>query len=369
MTDTYTLYGGQISYFTGKVRAYLKYKGIPFEEIRADRAAYKEIIVPRVGWPVIPVVVTPEDETLQDSSEIIDELEARFPQPSVYPLTPRQRIAALMLEVYGDEWLKLPAMHYRWNHNTDWIIRQFGALSRPDLDAEGQRQAGEQACKPFRGSLPFLGVVPETEKAVEASYEGLLAELDAHFAQHNYCFGGRPSIADYGLFGPLYAHQYLDPASGELMRRLAPNVVAWVERMAEPPSSIEGDFLADDAVPSTLIAVLTRMMREQLPVLRATFAALAEWLEANPGETEIPRGIGNHAFTIAHGTPHQATGERVIFPFDQWMWQRPFDAFQQLPRESQSDVRAMLASAGAEDALDMALPHRVVRRNFKLERL
>ncbi|MCR9279516.1 MAG: glutathione S-transferase [Pseudomonadaceae bacterium] len=368
MAGQYKLYGGDISYYTGKARAYLRFKKVDFVEIHAGRKEYKEVILPRVGWPVIPILITPEDETLQDTSDIIDELEARHPQPSVYPIGPRQRVASFLLEVFGDEWLKLPAMHYRWNHNTEWIIAQFGALSRPDLDLEGQRQAGEQACKPFRGSLPALGVTEATSAAVEASYEGLMAELDAHFQRYPYLFGDRPSIGDFGLFGPLYAHQYRDPASGALMQKLAPNLVDWVLRMHEGAPGA-GDFLPNDEVPETIIPVLARMMREQLPVLRSTFRALAEWLDANPDIREIPRGIGQHAFTIAHDTPAQASGERVIFPFDQWMWQRPYDCFTQLPVDDQARVREMLEQAGAGDALDTPLEHRVVRRNFKLERL
>ena len=142
MTQGYTLYGAEVSYFTGKVRAYLRYKRIPFSEVLATREVYREIILPRVGWPVIPVVVTPEDETLQDSTDIIDELERRFPGSSIYPITPRQRLAALLLEVNGDEWLKIPAMHYRWNKNYDFAIAEFGKLQMPGASVEEQREAG-----------------------------------------------------------------------------------------------------------------------------------------------------------------------------------------------------------------------------------
>src|SRR5690606_25280734 len=106
-------------------------------------------------------------------------------------------------------------------------------LSRPDLDEAGQRAAGEETAKPFAGALPFLGVTPEMGPAIEKSYEGLLAELDAHFAKHEFLFGTRPSIGDFGLYGPLYAHQYRDPASGEIMKKLAPNAVRWIQRMSK----------------------------------------------------------------------------------------------------------------------------------------
>src|SRR5690348_14559955 len=111
------LYGAEISYFTGKVRAYLRWKGLPFDEFSADATVYREIIVPRVGFAVIPVVVTPDGETLQDSTDIIDALELRHGEPFVHPSSPVQRLVAALLELYGDEWLVIPAMHYRWHHN------------------------------------------------------------------------------------------------------------------------------------------------------------------------------------------------------------------------------------------------------------
>lgn len=364
-TPTYTLYGGDISYYTGKARAYLTYKDIPFEEQAATREVYKNVIMPTVGWPVIPVVVTPEGDTLQDTSDIIDELETRFPTPSIYPTTPQQRVVALLMEVYGDEWLKLPAMHYRWNHNTEWIIGEFGRLSAPHLDAAGQREVGEKTCKPFRGSLPMLGVTEQTFAAVEASYEALLQDLDAHFASHDFLLGTRPSIGDFGLFGPLYAHQYRDPASGALMARIAPNVVAWVKRLLQP-TPLSGDFLPDDKVPATLLPVLARMMREQLPVITDTMRALGEWAASNPTETEVPRGIGTHEFTLEAGLPTEACERRAIQPFVQWMWQRPYDAFHSLSDPDQAVVEKLLSQAEGGSAFRQAPAVRVARRHYTL---
>lgn len=365
MSDQYTMYGGDISYYTGKARAYLAYKGIEFVEHQATREIYKTVILPAVGWPVIPVVITPEGTALQDTSEIIDELERRFPRAPVLPTTPKQRVVALLLEVYGDEWLKLPAMHYRWNHNTDWIIREFGRLSAPELDEAGQREVGERTCRPFRGSLPMLGVTERTYAAVEASYESLLRELDQHFAQYDFLLGSRPSIGDFGLIGPLYAHQYRDPNSGALMERIAPNVVAWVKRMMNP-QALAGEFLVDDEVPDTLLPVLGRMLREQLPVILNTMRAVGEWADANPQETELPRGIGMHEFTLEAGLPSEATEQRAIQPFMQWMWQRPFDAFHALDAQAQVAVTQLLGQVGGADAFAQAPAVRVARRNYQL---
>lgn len=368
MSDQYTLYGGAISYYTGKARAYLRYKGIPFAETAATREIYKTIILPKVGWPVIPVLVAPDGTVLQDTSDIIDELETRFPEPSIMPHTPRQKIVSLLLEVYGDEWLKLPAMHYRWNHNTDWIIREFGRLSAPDLDEAGQREVGEKTCRPFRGSLPMLGVTEQTFAAVESSYEAVLRELDAHFAEHRYLLGTRPGIGDFGLIGPLYAHQYRDPYSGDLMRRIAPHCAEWVTRMNDPaPADVRaGEFLPNDEVPDTLLPVLRRMMSEQLSTLHATMDAVAEWSVDKEDGAEVPRAVGTNRFTLEAGLPNEVTEERVTQSFQQWMWQRPLDAFTALDSQAQAGVQSLLAQVGAANAFAKQPAVRVARRNFKL---
>jgi glutathione S-transferase len=122
----------EVSLYSGKTRAYLRYKNIPFEEhLSLD---VHDRIKTEVGKKIVPVVVTPEGEYLQDTTVIIDRLEQRFPTPSVYPDTPRQKLVALLLELYGDEWLVMPAMHYRWQYkryNLGFILEQFGDAMKP----------------------------------------------------------------------------------------------------------------------------------------------------------------------------------------------------------------------------------------------
>ena len=361
MPATNILYGSAISYFTGKARAYFDWKQVPYEEHQSTREVFETVILPRVGWPVIPVVVTAKDETLQDTSDIIDHFEALDPEPSVYPATPARRLAALLLECYGDEWLKIPAMHYRWNYNEEWILLQFGKLSAPGEPEAKQREIGEKRAGPFRGSLPFLGVTPETRSAIEASYEGLLADLDAHFAAHDYCLGTRPSIGDFGLIGPLYAHNYRDPKSGEMMRSMAPHVARWVERMVTPPAPRGGAFPPGDAVPETLLPVLARMMREYLPVLEKTAAAFAAWAQDKAAGAEIPRALGTHDFTL-----EGVTGQRAIFTFDLWMLQRPLDHLRALTGTDREAGLGLLAATGGTALADFPEFPRIRRENFRL---
>jgi len=359
MSEKYQLLGAEISYYTGKARAYLRYKDIPYEEVRATRDIYVNTILPRTGVAMMPVLISPDDIVVQDTSDIIDFLEARFPDASIYPETPRQGTVSRLFELYGDEWLVIPAMYYRWMYNAETMYLEFGKVSQPDLSEAEQIEVGKETCKPFKGALPILGVTEPMYKAVEASYEQLLRDLDAHFAIYPYLLGTRPSIGDFGLMGPLYAHQYRDPASGEIMKRIAPNVVKWVERMNAPdPKS--GAFLANDEVPETLYPVLTRIFEEQFPPLREMVTVLGKWIDENP-DKKIPRAIGMQVFSLKESDGSIVIGERGMFTFSQWMLQRVLDFYLPLAVDARESVDALLEKVGARDALHIDLKRRVTR--------
>lgn len=358
---THKLYAAPLSLYSGKARAYLDWKGVDYEEILSSTDVYKTIIVPKVGRPVIPVMETEEGETLQDTTLIIDHFEATIGGPSVYPDTPKQRLVALLLEVFGDEWLVIPAMHYRWNYNEEWVYGEFGATAAPDASKEEQLALGRERGASFKGFCPVLGINPQTIPAIEASYEALLADLDAHFTVHDYLLGSRPSIGDYGLIGPLYAHLYRDPASGEIMKRLAPRVAAWVERMVDVKAPLSGEFLPDDEIPQTLIPVLERMMGEHMPFLQTTADMLASWAAANP-DAELPRAVGMADFTV-----EDVRGQRIAPPFSLWMLQRPLEYYRQLQGVDKSAVDEFLATInGTSTFRDFTMERPLVFENFKL---
>lgn len=360
--NSHQLLGAQVSYYTGKVRAYLQYKRIPFVEVSASRDVYREVIVPRTGVRFIPVFISDDDIAVQDSTAIIDFLEQRYPQPSVYPTGAVQRLAALLLEVYADEWLVLPAMHYRWNvaENRAFAIEEFGRLSAPHATPAEQSTIGEKVAGPFAGALPVLGVSAQTAPAVEASYLALLAELNRHFETNLYALGGScPSIGDFALFGPLYAHLYRDPASGRLMKSVAPELAAWVQRMLSPQSA-NGTFLEQDAVPDTIKPVVARMFRELGPVLESTIDKLASF-EAESPEQPLPRILGSHRFQL-----EGETGERLIFPANIWRWQRAYDHYQALSSTDRMRADSWLEGSGGLALLKRAVPRRLERRNNQL---
>jgi glutathione S-transferase len=355
------LIGAQVSLYTGKVRAYLDYKAIPYDEVQATREVYRDVIVPRTGVRFIPVLITDDDVAIQDSTAIIDALEARYPEPSIYPVGALQRWVALLLECYGDEWLVIPAMHYRWNvpENRAFAIAEFGKLSAPDASPEEQVTIGERLAGPFAGALGPLGIAPQNVAEVEASYLQFLKDFEQHLRVHPFLFGSRPSIADFSFYGPLFAHLYRDPASGRLMREHAPGVAAWVERMRTPqPRS--GDFVADDVVPESLVPLLARMFREQVPVLSSTQKALAA-LPAEAQGRPLPRALGKHAFRLG-----EAVTERAIYTFNLWRWQRAADQFQQLSTADKARAAELVRTAEGPEWVTLPATPRLARENNQL---
>ena len=69
------MYGAEFSLFSGKLRAYLRKKGIAFIEKSPSVLTYRRFIEPRTGVRFIPVLHTPDDRVLQDTTAIIDVLE------------------------------------------------------------------------------------------------------------------------------------------------------------------------------------------------------------------------------------------------------------------------------------------------------
>jgi len=359
--NEYVMYGAQVSLYSGKLRAYLKKKNIPFREQLSSARVYRKFIIPRTGVRFIPVLQTPEDQVLQDTTEIIEFLEQRFPEQAAVPDTPNQQLAALILELFGDECLLLPAMHYRWNfsENHAFLHRDMGKMLAPGLPGFIQKPFGKKIAAKLNGFLPPLGITDKTHAAIEDWYMALLAELGTHFEQYPYLLGNRPTIADYGFIGPLYAHLYRDPYPGRMMREQAPLVAAWVERMISDEPA-KGDLVGHDEIPLTLLPILRRFAQTQLPIILDVAQMLHEWAQQNPGKA-LPRMIGTHRYRINDVEEQRSA---IVYPL--WMYQRCLDHYLGLSEKQKSNADTLLREIGAYEGFNTPLPQRVVRQNNRL---
>jgi glutathione S-transferase len=358
----YVLYGSEVSLFSGKARAYLRWRGADFEERLATRDVYQNVILPKVGWPVIPVVEMADGALVQDTTDIIETIEARTPDgPRAIPTGPVQQVVSRLLDLFGDEWLVIPAMHYRWNYNEDWIYGEFGRTSAPDAPPAEQYAIGKKNGERFKGAVPMLGVNADTIPGVEAAYEAFLKDMTQHLRYHAYVLGDRPSLGDFALNGPLYAHLLRDPESGRLMEKLAPKVADYVRRV-QAGGTGGGDLVADDAVPQTLEPILSRQMTEQMPTLVKTAALFGEWASSVSAGADLPRGLGKIDFETGG-----FEGDCAARTFPLWRLQAVTDAIDAMDDGAKARLADLLDRVGGAPLLDFRLPARLVRRDCRLK--
>jgi glutathione S-transferase len=240
MADINRLFGSELSPYSVKVRSYFRYKGIAHEWLprsAANQAEFQKY----AKLPLIPLVVTPEGEGVQDSTPIIERFEAAASGPSIVPDDPALAFVSALLEEYGDEWGNKWMFHYRWAYPADcWATAERIALQM--MGHQGPlavAQARGAVAERMSGRLGFVGSNATTRPLIEASFKRMLNILDIHLSSRPYLLGGRPAMADFGLWGQLY-EAATDPTPAALMRAGAPNVMAWVQRMVSPKD--EGPF-------------------------------------------------------------------------------------------------------------------------------
>ena len=258
MSTVHRIFGAEISPYSVKVRSYCRYKDIPHEWIvrsAATQAEYQKY----AKLPLIPVVVTPDDEALQDSTPIIESLEARFPEPTIHPSDPSAAFLSALLEEFGDEWGNKWMFHYRWAREVDQDSAAERIVGSMMPDADGAQRSAMAANIKGRmvNRVWFVGSSAQTAAQIESSFQAGMAQLDAHLASRAYLFGGRPVFGDFGMWGQIY-NAWTDPTAGGILKDGCPNVVAWIERMLEP--KIEGDIEPWSALAPTLTPFIARQV-------------------------------------------------------------------------------------------------------------
>lgn len=282
---TYRIYGSELSPYSVKVRSFFRYKNIDHDWIPRSPAVQAEF-QKYAKLPLVPLVVTPEGEGIQDSTPILERFEASHPEPSVTPDDPALAFVSALLEEYGDEWGNKWMFHYRWRYQPDvWSTAERIALQM--MGAQGTlavAQARAAVADRMTGRLGFVGSNQQTEPVIEASFAKALGLIEVHLASRPYLLGGRPAMADFGLWAQLY-EAATDPTPGAIMRASAPNVMGWIQRMVAPRA--EGGFEPLAALAPTLTPLLAQEVG----------ALFLPWSAANAAAI----GHGHKSFTMSLG--------------------------------------------------------------------
>ena len=290
MTATYRIFGNELSPYSVKVRSYFRYKQLPHEWIVRNPSVEEEF-KRYAKLPLIPLVVTPEGEGLQDSTPIIEHFEALHPTPSIHPPDPASAFISALIEEYGDEWGNKAMFHYRWFYEPDQESagERLARSMMPGLGAAEVANGVAMVKSRMIPRLSFVGSTAATKDQIEGSFRRQLAILDRHLAARTYLFGARPAFADFGLYAQLYQCS-TDPTPAAIMRASAPHVVKWIQEMLGPRA--EGDFEPWRQLAPTL-----------LPLLRDEVSAVfLPWSTANAralaaGDKQFSVELGGHPFT------------------------------------------------------------------------
>ena len=236
------VYGSRISYYTGKLECYLRYKGIAYEALPTpyDKA---EMLKEKVGAVQMPIV-DDGGTWMSDTTPILEHLETQRPQNPIIPDDPVVAFIAFLIEDYADEWLWRPAMYYRWWYDEDRHLASSvltdeltGHLKAPRWMR--RRMIVRRQVKHYEDRD---GVTPDTRAHIEQTYTNALAALSAVLETRRFILGDAPSIADFGMIGPMFRHFGQDPTPQEIMRQKAPAVYEWTARMWAANSSNLGEL-------------------------------------------------------------------------------------------------------------------------------
>lgn len=251
---SYRIFGMELSPYSVKVRSYFRYKRIPHEWIVRSLDVMDEYNR-FAKLPLIPLVVAPDETAMQDSTPIIEAMEARCPEPPLDPADPTLAFLSALVEEYGDEWGNKPMFHYRWFYEADAesAAERIARAMNPGLDAEALENVKPVVKGRMVPRLKLVGSSPTTKDQIEGSFRRQLALLEPHLAARPFLFGGRPALGDLGLFAQLY-ECLTDPTPGALIRERAPRTHAWIERMLDPRA--EGDFEPWERLEPTLLPLL-----------------------------------------------------------------------------------------------------------------
>lgn len=272
-----TLYGSNISYFTGKMENYFRIRGIPYHLKSMQFPRMERQLKHEIGVSQMPAVRLADGRWLTDTTKMIEWFELRFADNALLPDDPCQAFVAHLIEDWADEWWWRPAMHYRWHYTegarfASWhLATEVTGLVPLPVWLKSRLLTRRQR----RGYTVGDGLTSTNVPAIEGCVQRLFGQLQLIFSDRPYVLGNRPSLADIGLAGPFFRHFALDPVPLEILRQTAPAVLEWVARLW---NTTQGDLKGDWPVmlPNDLKPLLRDMGSGYLPYLSANAEAVRD---------------------------------------------------------------------------------------------
>ena len=275
----YKLHGMLMSPFSMKLRAYLRYRRIPFQwcnDLQADQIART-----KVKTYMVPVIEYPDGTFENDSTPIIDKLESAIASRRTEPDNEADAFLAYLIEDFADEWLMWPFFMHRWHlpedqqHNSEWILYEGlkGNIENDEFKAMSQMWAGRQmslVAKFCDGSQYY--------DMLDGSLQAFLETMERAVTNGLFFFGSRPSRAEIAIYGIL-SQEIQDLTTTKFMRDRYRFTSRWIS-MIDDLSGVEGDWeplstSEEKLLASPVAEILKHSGKYHLPMLQANEVALA----------------------------------------------------------------------------------------------
>lgn len=306
-----TLYVMDISYFSGKLEAYLRYQRRPYLRREASLVPLIGEVGRATGVMQVPAMRLPDGRWLRESSAMLAHFEEQDGSVPVLSHDPAERFLMRLIEDYCDEWLWRPAMWWRWmpRESSRHVGLRIAREVLHELPLPAAVIARTFTARQRRAWLTGDGMHPGVSDAVRDMYREELATLEGLLAERDFLLGAQPSLVDFGYFGPMFRHFYCDPDPERVMRREAPRVHAWVQRLwtarvpghggSDAPGREQPHFVPIEGAPFD--ALLERVGRRYLPYLQRNAEALRDGEPAFDLTLDFGtlRGVRTHAFRSA----------------------------------------------------------------------
>ncbi len=224
LMGTYTIYGGELSLFTRKLEAALTFYGANFtrENKTADNAG---LIETRAATHQVPVLLTPENWMIADTTPLLRLLDARFPHRAMFPQN-ELGVLVHVMEEHFDEWIARVMVHYRWHYPQSAKFAAERMANGDEQIAARMLNWGPRACR-------ATGTDSQQQRqAAEAEYTRMLAAAEAQLQQTQFLLGDRPTAVDCIFLGGLRAHTNMDPDPKKVTANF-PSVLHWCQTRAD----------------------------------------------------------------------------------------------------------------------------------------
>ncbi len=272
--------GAPGSPYTRKMLALMRYRGIPYRVHWTSGEVPKGFPKPKIG--LLPTYFLPskedELEAVTDSTPIIRRFEKTYDGRSVIPDNPVLSFLNELIEDYGDEWLTKAMFHYRWAHEADYknagpLLIYWGSSVIDDAAAQG---LSDHFTKRQIDRLYVVGSNEITAPIIEAAYIRFIGILDKLISQRGYVLGGRPSAADFAIFGQMTQLGIIEPTSAKITRDISARVRAWLDRMEDLSglSPKDEDWFDVSNIKEALAPLLSEIGRTYTPVMLANANAV-----------------------------------------------------------------------------------------------